>query len=411
MIYPKTKHSETATPIEKIEYIFSLRRAGAFGEAERLLADPALQAEPRAILAQAFGRIHLWDYEGALPVLDKYLSADGPTEYEKLVAQVNRLACFNFLSDSRFEGLFAELESTLTANRHNLLLGNCLEMQSHYLIEQSRWKEASESLDRAGSLLESDGGRSFLYVRKWRRILQALQSGSREDLQGFRAEALAAKEWETLRNLDYFMTRLDPEGPWAFMVYYGTPYASFRARLEKIRSFPDVHTLSWGKGGEPFDLWFPGGDEAGLPHRLVSLLVSDLYRPVNGAEIFSILHEDEYFDIDSSLVRVRKMVVRAREWLKEVCCPVRIETDKSLYSARLEMGASLRVRKPVLGLSREHFLFQRYRYVDNPPNLAVEWAEALKVTNSNVSRILKSGVDAGVLRKSGQGRYTKYIPV
>lgn len=410
IVRPKVKNPVSpAKPLEKIEYALSLRRAGAFTEAENLLADASLDSEPRALLARGFGHMHHWDYRSALVDLEKYLNVPGLPEYEALTAKVNRLACLNFTGDSRFEVEFDEVAGALERNKNFLLLANCLEIHAQFFIERQRWPEAQKALARAQKLTAGEKGLSSLYIAKWSRILNAFKSKDATALEQFRAEALQHSEWETLRDLDYYQTRINPENPWAATVYFGTPFSSFRERLEKIRPFPAEDWIAReGKTVHKFDPWFPGDMEGELPHVLLLLLIQDLYRPATAGEIFARVYSDQFFDLGSSPVRVRQLITRLRKWIAKNEIPLVLKIFEGGYGLRLKAGARVLLRRRSLAGSKTRILFDRFREADLEPLSAQQWATRLGVSSVRIGRLLREATAEGVLLREGSSRYTAY---
>lgn len=405
-VRPSSIHAKKANSAELIEYAMELNRVGAFSEADLILQDSRLSTEPKALLARAFACMLQWNYDEALSYLDAYLGFEDLTNYERLTAQVNRLACLKFLSDPRFTRLYEELRKTLEQEGHHLLLANTLETFSQHLIDNQAWSEAESVLKAAEKLLLEEHGRPLLFVRKWQRILSALRKNSITDLESFRAEAAELHDWETMRDLDFHQTRLDPECLWANKVYYGTPYPSFRRKLEKIRDYPAAEW--YGSGDVSLDPWFPKNNEGDLAHRTMILFLRDLYRPIGPGEIFANIHQDEYFDIASLSVRVRQIISRCRTWVEENSFPLRLQSIDQQYRMQLMPHGKIVLRSQTLRLDKIHFFFERHRGLPTA-NLSIEeWASVMGVKATAAGRFLRAAAEAGAVSKVSTGRTVIY---
>ncbi|MGE4133774.1 MAG: hypothetical protein AB7F86_19205 [Bdellovibrionales bacterium] len=409
-IYPKVARASSSSPQERVEYALSLRRAGALQEAERILSDPALIHEPRAILAKAFGHMGKWDYGQALTQLDHFVEISDPADYETLVARVNQLACLSFLGDGRYDALAEDLLIQLQANRPGLLLANYLEISAQRFISTGGFESALKQLNKANQLLSKDEGPYLMLIKKWIRIVQAVRDSSVEDLLAFRKEALKVHDWETLRHLDFYVTKLDPHSIWSNRVYFGTPFSSFREKLEEIRPFPNE---TWVQGDlhakSEFDPWFPGVEEGDIVHRLMVFLLRDWYRPASLGGIFDSLYEGEHFDIETSGLRVRQQISRLKNRLSENGFPFRLFQLQGQYYLRTMIDYRILMRKTDLEFSRVGFVFGRYRDRINTPLDAEAWAKQMKVTVRQSIYLLKQGLESGWICKIGRGRYTRYL--
>ncbi len=409
IMYPKVASKNTATPEERVEYAMALRRAGALQEALRILAHPGLADDSAARMARA--QIHMvqWDYARALPLLNSVVEQGGSEAYETMVARVNRLACMNFLGAPEFARESEDLQKSLRQGSHFLLLANVEEISAHRLITDGNYSEAFARLASAARLLKDDGGPYLGLVQKWVSIGKAVQKKSVADLLEYRGEALKRSDWETLRHLDFFVTRLEPDSLWANRVYYGTPYPSFRAKLEGLRSFADEGWIQHGENSSlEFDPWFPGHDEGEFVHRLLVLLLTDWYRPISVGGIFDQLYSGEHFDLANSALRVRQHVLRLKTWLSKHNVPLRMFQVQGQYGLRTLAKAKIRMRKQSIGFDKSGFVFGRY--VGRVPAVqdSSEWKGLLHLSTRQTLYLLNQGIDDGWISKVQSGRYLKY---
>ncbi len=409
VLRPNVRDSVAAFPNEKIEYALALWRIGAFNEAETLLADPKLKDEPRVLLARAHGHLHRWDYSRALVVLSQFIKSPGISEYEKIIAEVNRLACLSFLSDKSFLSEFERLETRLEQGRFSLLRANALEIKAQWQMMSHELSSAHATLKVARKLIEMENGLSTFLIDKWDRINQALMSGSPNNLNVLRKQALAIGNWESIRDIDFFHTMLDPNCRWANMAYYGTPYRSFRLRLEDLRKFPDQQWVSLtSTATRKMDPWFIDTGDGSLVHRLLVLMLSDMYRPVTPGEIFAVIHPGEYFNIEVAFTRVRQLIRRTKMWIKKQKLPVRIEEKQGFYSMRMEPNALVLCRRRVLPVEKSAFFFARFTNHYDEALASPQWAKILDKSGEQTRRILIQAAAEGVVAKFGKGQFTTY---
>lgn len=409
-IYPKVKSRAVVSDSERIEYALSLQRAGALQESMNILSRTEVRELPAATLGRAFAAMKQWDYGTARKELDEYLKHEAKiSEYQAIIARVNRLACLGYEASAEFFDEFECLSPILSSQTYRLLWANSQEILALRLLELGRYKETEERVQQALTMIGRNDGPYALLLQKYERVAQSLMRGSIEELLSFRKEALAAFDWETLRHLDYYATILQPDGHWAKRVFFGTPYAGFRRKLEALRAFSEKDfVVVAGSKEKVFDPWFPGSHEGDLVHRLLVLLLRDWYRPLSVGGIFAALHPEEKFDVDSSFARVRQLLKRATSWLKLIDAPVRFVAPNQLHALRLQAGAKIQVRKCDLVIEKNRFLFSRFADEVQNPLSAQEWATKLNLSKRQTITLLNEAVEAGVIDKMGRGRYCTY---
>lgn len=396
-------------PEELLEYAYALQKVGARNQSLSILENLA-ESHAKAHLAIAFHHFYEWDYANALGRLERITEEATFSPYERLVVQVNRLACLVALKDDRAENEFVEIERQLVQEGSPILAANVLEIMAQSRIEVGRVSEARVFLSRAKKLLPESESLYRLMIEKWDVIACAVETGDPEGVLQFRNRALEMKHWETLRDLDYVLAKLDPSSRWAEWVYYGTPYAGFRQKLEGLRIFPESSWVS--RDARPdlrWDPWFPEGGDGDLMHRFVASLASDFYRPYRIGEIFSNLFPDQYYDIEVSPNRVHQIASRARAWLKEKRVPARLEEDAGSYCLRWRDNVAIRARSNSVRFTKVEFLFERFR---NPRPLALsarEWAEHLGFSQEKVKRLLREARSSGLVKVERKGQYSRYV--
>ncbi len=407
-VRPTVKGHREASPEERLEYAYALQRLGAKNEAVTMLR--GLSAFNKAHLALAFHHISEWDYQLALESLDQFLGGKDLSPYEEVVAQVNRLACMVALADHAAEKQFVAVEKKITGGKSSLLHANVLEIMAQYWTGQGNFAQSRRMLEQAQELMRDQEDVHRLFIEKWTVIAQALESRQPEPLLGLRARAMKLSHWETLRDLDFYQSLIDPGCRWSEWVYFGTPFRHFRGRLEKLKNFPEETWISRnGKPQSKWDPWFPKTGHGELVHRFLAFLTRDFYRPARIAEIFSSLFPDQFYDIEVSPNRIHQVAKRARGFLKGEGIPARLLESDGAYSLRWPDDMAMHVRKAQVRFTKAEFLFDRFRQIEPLTLTSKEWAEKLGFTAEKTKRILKEGAEAGLIEVLLKGQYSKFV--
>lgn len=408
-VRPVMKREVVASAAERTEYALALRHLGAQREAEMLLSAPDLESFPQAVLARGFVKMHQWNYLAALSHIEHYLTIKEIGDYERFVARVNQLACFNFLGRPEFASSFHDLKAELAGAGHSLLLANALEIFAQHLASQEAWGESRATLLEAKALIDAESGRSSLYIDKWLSLQKAFERKSAADILVFREKALALRDWETLRDLDYNLAKLEPNSFWAEQVYFGSPYPSFRARVLSIRPFASESWLSIGKNPSvKLDPWFPPQIEDSLTHRFLVCMLTDLYKPQTIGSLFSGLYLNEYFDLDIASKRIRQLMKRLRKWLAANELPLNLISDRGLYSLRMGPGVSVLMRDRALEVDSARFYLSRYQKSESQTLSSDQWAKVIGLSKVNTLKKLREGEAAGLVTRVGNSRYLMF---
>lgn len=413
-IYPTLKQEPSPSDYERVEYAMALQLKGAFQEAKSLLALVDPMKEIRAEVASAYQHIFHWNYANAIDALHRALTSSELSAYEKQICRVNLLSCYAYENRSPdFADLFSELSKELREQGRQLLLGNVYEIQAQHCIDNESWNDANSALNLAEECLRDEKDFSFFYVRKWRGIGQGLQNKAVAPLLQVRNEALALQDWETLRHVDFYLTLVDPAGPHADWVFYGTPYESFRRKIRSYKEFTDEKWISRDPEVNPearlrLDPWFVDEGDTEILHRTMVYLLTDFYRPFKVGEIAAHLFDLTHFDLHASSNRVHKLTQRLREWLAKNKIPYRMEEVEGTYALRPLPGLAILARRDAISVDRTAFLFQRQRSRAKDPLAASDWAKILSVSPSAARSLLATAANDGIIQPNGSGRYTTY---
>ncbi len=401
----------------RCEYAAALNLVGASGEAERILSTVTEGGSPEILLFKSFNRISQWDYAGAATYLRRYVEAPGLTDYQRMIGQANLIAALIYERDPEARSLVDRMIELATSTQYTRILGYLLLRKGELEVTEQRWEPAYRVLAEALRIAKEESMDRFL-IRKWSTIVSLYSHEERKSLSLYelaelRREAEEHREWETVRSLDYHRARAMGDQRLFQHVYFGTPHSSFRELL--LIDSPELKSsteIVWTPdGGAParelcLEKGWPGMRVGGLTHRLLLALSLDFYRPTKMAELFTRLFPGEVFNVDSSPVRVRKAVERAREGLAASRSGVRVAISRGMYSLALPAGLGLRVtidRSPTSKLKMLEADFGGGKVFS-----LAEARERMGTSLSTAQRQVRAWCESGKLARNGRGRLTRY---
>ena len=412
----KTGSRPGGTPQEIAEYAMLLEKIGGLHEALGLLGSISGPAVPEALFARSACLIGQWEYGEAIGYLKSYV-AIAPNDYLKLVGQLNLGAALVAVGNA------AEAESVLNqameASRTQKLsrvFANCLTLRAQLLIQTRDHARAVEDLNEASRILGLSGTLDQLYTRKWLAIIEAGDKRSIEPLKDVRAEALARGDWATVREAELHGLSIEFDEKVANRLYFGTPQPAYRRRMSELLNWtPKTSSFKFGSGPAVLavsDAQIEGLDvsmEAGRQvHRVVCALFRDLYAPSRTGTLFAAIFADEYFDADSSPVRIRKAIWRARRWIEETGLPLEIAEEGGAYTANLNDGLAVELTAEVKPKSSNEDLLSKLALVPGQTFRAPDAAKKLGLSKSSFHRFTQWAIEAGALEKEGSGTSTRY---
>lgn len=409
-----------ATEAEKAEYAACLNRFGANDEAERLLATVSPEKYPRVLLYRAFVQISRWEYSESIPPLRELLQLNALTSYERVIARTNLAAALVYEGE-RGKATFQlrELLHECSVKRWYLALGRVLELSAENYISSKKWDAAEKFLAKADEILSGGDGVDRFLVRKFRAFVEYLRNpraAQREGaLMAIRAEAEKRGHWETVRQCDRTIAISRKDRDLFLKVFFGTPFLSFRERLRKDFT---AATLP------PFYSWCPAdsaGSELDLaegewngraflkvgqaPHRLLSALSTDFYRPFRTATLFSRLFPDEHYNPEHSPARVRQAMLRLRGLMRSEGIPLVVQEDQGFY--RLSATAPVQIRVGAGVISRNDAYLARLASHFSTSAFSMSQAvQALGIPRRSAQRIIEEAGDK--LERLGRGMSTRY---
>ncbi len=424
-VRPRARMRIQSTALERAEYGAALVSVGAISEARSVLESLSPSICPEADLYRAFSYFATWDYEKSLPLLARYLAQVPSESYISQVARINFAAALiatQKLSEARplLERLLEELEKA----GDQLLLGNAWTLLAQCRIQQQKWAEADAALRFSEERIGKVPGFDSLIIGKWRAIwrLRTQGLGGLAELRQVRARALEAGSWETVRDCDFHEAKaLGDRSLWA-RIYFGTPYASYRARIsvESGIDFEREERFAWlwkadSKPSRLIDCRAPSGLKAGqVPHRMLLALSADLYRPRRLAALHEAVFPGRYYNPLSSPDLIHQGLRRVRDWLRREKIPLRVIEKRQSYSlqpTRPGVGLIIHQSLPKKDLRLEAFVATLKARLGADFRVSrAQTSELLGVSSRSAYALLSRAAADHLLEAIGRGPSRQYRP-
>jgi tetratricopeptide (TPR) repeat protein len=404
VIHPQKVDDEPAAPAELAEYAVLLSRVGATQEALKILDSKNVRPLKETGLYAGFAHVSDWDYEKAQKAFETFLSQDN-SAYSNLVGRVNLAACLVYNEDPLARTFLDETIQLAEVYQADRLRANCYELRGHAHLSVDAFTPAEDDFQRAVELFGELKVADQLLVQKGIAVLQSKREKSPVPLLEFRQASLAKASWENCREVDFLFLKDSFSVESFLQLYFGTPYAGFRKRMERHFRMPAPDFATIGSGTTPLDL-----TDVEIPRKTQSVLLAlarDAYAPSRTGRLFSEIYPDEYFDIHSSPVRVRKQISRARNWLFDHHPGFKIQFENGGSRLILPSEGSLYVPKNSVDprndqLHRLEIVFGQHFFS------AQEVCETLSVSRISSLRLINWAKECGLILISGTGRATRY---
>ncbi len=426
IVRPPAKQPMKASERERAEYAAALVRVGATTEAIEMLQGIDPSKTPQVHLYFAHALFTRWEYEAAVPFLEKYVD-HAPDTYQRIIGKMNLAsALVHERKISSAQAVLHDLEDETKREKLRALHGNTLERLAELAIDRGQWREAERYLTRAEADVDAAGGFDEFFVRKWRYISDLLQkkSHSAQRLLTLRTEAIQREHWETVRECDAYLARATNNVPLFHRVYFGTPYPSYRKRLlvdfGLSTRLPD--SFDWCFEGElpptrildflrePVVKAHPTIKLGQVKHRLLRVLTSDFYRPFRVANLFSEIYAGECFHIESSPARVHQGVKELKKWFLRHRIPLRL-TEKSGGYRLVARGARIAITVPTPEWWERHALggIERVRHsAGTRPFSTEDVVRWLRISRRSAANWLRLAIEKDRITKIGAGPQTRY---
>jgi len=317
--------ADRPTSAELAEYSMLLLRSGAVPEALEKLGGVDTHEVPDALLYRAFGHFARWEYAAAIPHLESYLK-ESLTPYARLVGRTN-------LGSAHAECRHHDVALTILneniretqAGGHLQLQGNCHAFCAQVHMQNGDYKLARKEIEAAQRIFPLTQINDHFLVTRLALLLEGLETKSEAPFEKLRQLAVSKRAWGSLRDADLFSLKVRFDHVRHLHLYFGTPFAGFRERIEQeLGRTPARSVYVLGPIRSPrLDLttgkingtaMFRTG---GKCHQMLEVLLRDFYQPYRIAGLYSELFPREQYDIQSSPGRVHQLLWRTRQWLEQ----------------------------------------------------------------------------------------------
>ncbi len=414
---------------ERAEYAATLIQVGALSESTQLLDDVDAQIVPRKHLYKALGLFRLWKYDEAIPHLEQFITLS--SGYEQAVGKINLTAATivtgDFLSAKRLLGEIAALiqdrgYKTLELTIQDLIM-QLWTKQGHFESTHNLVAELRTEHD-----LPTEVFQFKIAKREFFEKCQTQPSEvTKEDFNLLKRRAWEFKDWDGIRECDYFFAKVFKSSYFMTKVYFGSPYPLYRKKIEEdfLNFSPEgsshfVLRAPRNEGHLHFILDLETGEVEGcdtkyvlegLILKLIDLLTEDFYRPVLLGEAYHRLYPGEFYDFSLAKNRIFNLIQRTNEISQTQNFGYLISTKDS--EVRLRLGAAFGVRRKFseninsksrssvrLATLQKHFGLNVFT--------TTEAASVLNLAASQVTISLQDGLKSGLIEKLGAGRSTRY---
>jgi hypothetical protein len=398
-----------ATPLEKCEYASLLSRNGSLSEALDLLEGIDDPGQSEVILLKAWCHVLQWEYREAAPLFSKYLnSVTDP--YSRLIGMVNLVASRIALGeyDAAKEMLTEATEQAL-ASTSNRLLGNCIELRCQVNVLQNDLAQAKRDIKLGLELTGNGNSYDRLLLLKWKAVVESAEQNDPAPLKSFRNFAVQQRHWESVRESDLFLLKLQFDPQRLNHLVHGTPSTAYRERVLRHISDKPSDVYRYGSSEGPlFDFQNgPEGSERWTEQALavIAALTKDLYVPANMGTLFRHLYPGEYFDINTSHLRVRQAIRRTREITAASEIPLEIIFNSNAYELKLgKIGIELgRSAKPSCWLES-----LKGEFGESESFSVSEACKSLKISKTHFLQLVRGAIDEKKVVRLGKGKATRY---
>jgi tetratricopeptide (TPR) repeat protein len=401
------------------EYAVLLIQNGNVQEAATRLEQTS-GSHPSLLLARAWCAFERWDYVPAIPLLLAYVETE-TDPYWKLAGRVNLAEAF--LAAGRIQESFESLNPTiqeLTERGFARLRANALNLRAQAYFVTGALVHSNRDLQTAMEIFGRRTAPDAILIRRQLAINQSFEKKTATPLKRFRDEAIGARAWESVRECDFQILKIEYRKNSFNRLLYGTPYPRFRERL--------IGTFGAGDSSESFLLGDRYADQVDLAqrhfvfnrrtvemtlqtHALLGILFSDFYRPPNTGELFACLFPSEHFHFLHSPVRVHQCLKRLRDWTKAHRLPMSLVAKKSRYFLQLETGLAVRVPigNALLHAEPNAVVRLKNQLGDRPDFLTKDVEEKMLISKASAKRFLRTAIEQGKIERVGRGPMTKYV--
>ncbi len=413
------------TSEELAEYAASLNQIGALEEATELFKRIDETSCPRSLLYQSFSLFRFWKYAEAIPLLEKYCHLVINEPYQFCVGQVNLASAL--VVQEKFtlaEDILNSVEPKLISEKAETLLLNVKDLRLQIAAARS------EDLNPTESVASNPTTRhDFRFFKRlfFYRCVKHPTTVKEGDFETFKRKAWEFKDWDAIRDCDFYRGLILKENLLLKKVFFGSPFDRYREMISKVSGienalegsfiwshpFPDQHArismdLASGKTLDGKVVVTPGS----ISHRILSSLCTDFYRPILLGELYRKVYPDEFFDPISSPNKLHNALFHLRKVSEKLNLGFSIEERNNSFKLHLGENFSITVSRRVQDRfveNRKQGAIQKLKKAfQEHPFSAKQAEDVLGISRTHAVAILNDGIETAQLQKSRKGRVFQY---
>jgi hypothetical protein len=433
IIRPLKPNNIIPTPSELALYGNALTRIGSFIESKEVLDSIDPIKDEQIYFYRALLAIQQWQYADAIPNLESYIKQTNVSSYQKLVGSLNLAASLTALGDFKSSTFY--LGEILNLSEENKLIkSNALEIQAQNYFYAGNLKAAKQSLNDSLALTSDSSQFYSVFKKKWLFVIELFEDKSKKTNQAkidnFKEYCRKEQDWESLRDIDFFLAMKTRDEFRFLNVYYGTSLPGYKEQLRRRYQYdfdlPDDFGVVWSEYFDQpihdwprFDLasctFGQKQDQVSTPklRELFRFLISDIYRPFSFGEVLNHIYPDEYYNIVSSPAKLNRLIQRLRYEISEMGMPLNLEVSHNKLkfvplAPILFLSCEKRNIKPL-----EDSLFDEYKKLLNHFGArsftAIEAGVVLKTSQRSARRALNGLTKVDKLKVNKFGVKTTYL--
>lgn len=413
---------EDPTDLERAELAAALINLGAVRSGRALIERIDGKTHARVWWLRAFSLIREWNWTDAIPFYEAYRGSPGIDEVERLRGQIY-LATALIHGPARYDEARAMLEPLVARQQRGLpaqvsQTARLIEAQSYVLERRARLAKLTLERLSEQAAVEPLPPLQAVMARQW----MALACKDRQRLLGpIRRDFERIGAWEWARSCVVFTGEFCGDHKLLRQAWFGSPYRALRARIEsRIGEIGQNDSFDWPnakKGAIVLDVasghahnrgWLRSN---GLPHRILTALCSDLYRPLSIVELHELVYPGEHYLGEASADRVHKGIKRLRQWFEQHGLEIEVRSRQGGFQIVAARPVVLRLTtsseqtmKPALLSWVNQILASRHGL---PISVGLA-ARACAISRRSAQRRLADAVASGLLERSGFGPATRY---
>lgn len=398
-----------------VQYACCLIQNGSINEGIKILISLKECENANVLLYLAYAYFAKWEYEQAIPILQKYISNSTITEYETFIGKVNLAAAMVAIdhSDYKLESLEILIEQ-LKNKQYYRLYGNAHEILAQFHLNKEDITNAKYAINKSMEILSQNSiCTDKIYAEKWKIILDLNDFKQKHNrikilaaLDKLKESAKKKMLWEVYRDCDFYKAKFTNDVLLLEHLYYGTPYENYRKKIESLyikltnkKLADNSNQLVKFKDGFLFQ-------------KLFSTLTTDFYRPLTITEIHDKIFTSKNFNPYSSANCVHQLVHR----FKNYCVKNRLQFNIKQVAGRYSLeqkGEDVNNFK-----NNKNFIIGNYctnisilkKIYTNPTRSfsRIESAKVLKTSTRSALRLLNKAITLGDIQKIGKSNSARY---